>query len=242
MKNWRPDRFRLRLCAIAGLKFSAPLLLSFPLLLTASLLIFAAENSLILGNFKQDLATWSERYFAGNTQYQIVTLDGEEVLQAHAISTASALYRQVRIDLNTTPVLQWRWRIENTFGTDIDEQSKAGDDYPARVYVVKRGGLAFWRTKTINYVWSSSGATGQRWDNAYAGRNAHMWALNSGTDKQGAWISHSRDIRADWLAAFGEDIDSLDGIAVMTDADDSGGSVRAWYDSLRFMAADPTER
>ncbi len=246
MKNWRDNRLRLRLCAVTGMKFSvslllsplllSPLLLAVFLLFAAPLWLFAAERSLILGDFKNDFAEWSERSFAGNTQYEIVTLDGEEVLQARANNTASALYRQVRIDLSTTPILQWRWRIDNTFGTEIDEQSKAGDDYPARVYVVKRGGLAFWRTKTINYVWSSSGATGQRWDNAYAGRNAHMWALNSGADEQGVWIAHSRDIRADWLTAFGEEIDSLDGIAVMTDADDSDGSVRAWYDGLRFVA------
>ncbi len=202
-------------------------------------LLSLATDTRLMTDFSTALNDWAERSFAGNTTYSIVTLDGKEVLQAEASGTASALYRETRIDLQQTPFLQWSWRIENTFGPAINEQSKPGDDYPARIYVVRRGGLAFWRTKTINYVWSSSSPANQRWDNAYAGKNAQMWALNSGDNQAGEWITHTRDIRADWREAFGENIDSLDGIAVMTDADDSGASVRSWYAGLSFLRERP---
>jgi hypothetical protein len=210
------------------LKITVTALALFPMLSLAT-------DTRLMTDFSTALNDWAERSFQGNTSYSIATLDGKEVLQAEARGSASALYRETRIDLQQTPYLQWSWRIESTFDPAINEQSKAGDDYPARVYVVRRGGLAFWRTKTINYVWSSNSPVNQRWDNAYAGKNAQMWPLNSGDQQANTWVTHTRDIRADWRAAFGEDITSLDGIAVMTDADDSGASVRAWYSGMRFL-------
>jgi hypothetical protein len=191
----------------------------------------------VIGDFSQGLTGWSQRAFVGETGYRVVELDGEPVLEAHAEASASALYRDTRIDLTATPYLHFRWRIEGTFGPGIDERSKAGDDYPARIYVVRRGGLAFWRTRALNYVWASAAPVDARWPNAYAGRNAQMWVLDSGEQRSGEWVSHVRDVRADWLAAFGERIDSLDGLALMTDADDTGRSARAWYAAIRFSAA-----
>ncbi len=184
-----------------------------------------------------DFENWSERNFSGQTDYTITTDDdANRVLVAETRGNASAFYRQDRIDLDATPCLSWRWRISATAPDSLDERSKAGDDYAARVYVVKRGGLAFWRTKTINYVWSASQPAGQRWPNAYAGDNAQMWALDSGNSDAGEWVSHHRDIAQDWQQAFGEDIDHLDGIAIMTDGDDSNSRLSAAYADLRFRA------
>ncbi|MDT8429686.1 MAG: DUF3047 domain-containing protein [Pseudomonadales bacterium] len=202
-----------------------------------------AADPLLLGDFSRGFDDWTARAFVGNTRYQLVRLDGEQVLQAQANGTASGLYRELRIDLKQTPWLHWRWRIDSTLGADIDEHSKAGDDYPARLYVIKSGGLAFWRTRTINYVWSSNNPVDQRWNNAYAGRNSQMWPVDSGDANVGIWVSHSRDIRADWLQAFGEDIGNLDAVALMTDTDNSGGSLTAWYADIRFQAsADPLSK
>jgi len=193
-------------------------------------------SQIVIGDFSTGLAAWEERSFSGETRYRAVELDNRAVLEAVADDSASALYREIEIDLESTPCLHWTWRIEAPLGRDVDERSKAGDDYPARLYVVRRGGLAFWRTRALNYVWSSAQPVGTRWDNAYAGENARMWALDSGAAEAGEWVSHVRDVRADWRAAFGEDIDSLDGVAVMTDTDDTGGAARAWYADIRFSA------
>lgn len=184
-----------------------------------------------------DFDNWAERSFSENTRYTITTNEaGSPMLQAQTEGNASAFYRQGRIDLAATPCLSWRWRIDTTAPTRLDERSKTGDDFAARVYVVKRGGLAFWRTKTINYVWSASQNIGARWPNAYAGDNALMWAVNSGNDLAGDWVSHHRDIQRDWQRAFAEDIDHLDGIAIMTDGDDSNSTLSAAYTDLRFSA------
>jgi hypothetical protein len=207
------------------------------LLLVAAGAFAAAELELRIGDFQQGLEGWQEREFNGATAYRLVTLDGEQVLEAHAEGTAAALFHEVRIDPAQTPWLSWRWRVESTFGADTDERSKAGDDYPARIYVVRSGGLAWWRTRALNYVWASGQPEGTRWSSAYAGDNVQLIALDSGNGRAGEWVHHARDLRADWRAAFGEELDHLDGVALMTDADDTGGSVRAWYADIRLSSA-----
>jgi hypothetical protein len=184
-----------------------------------------------------DFEAWSERSFSDHTKYTItVDDDATPILEAETRGNASAFYRQGRIDLDATPCLSWRWRIDGTAPRSLDELGKAGDDYAARVYVVRRGGLAFWRAETINYVWSASQAVGRRWPNAYAGDNAQMWALDSGNSNAGTWIRHSRDIQQDWQRSFGEAIDHIDGIAIMTDGDDSNSRLSAAYADLHFSA------
>ncbi|MDO8907603.1 MAG: DUF3047 domain-containing protein [Pseudohongiella sp.] len=192
----------------------------------------ASAQSLDVSDFER----WDSRSFSGATNYRIQRDDNHVILFADAPGTASAFYRSGRIDLTTTPCLSWSWKIDATAPAYLDERAKSGDDYAARVYVVRRGGLAFWRAKTINYVWSANQPAGSRWPNAYAGNNAQMWALDSGPDLTDQWQSHQRDIMADWQQAFGEQINSLDGIAIMTDGDDSGSQLSAAYATLRFSA------
>ena len=180
---------------------------------------------------------WQERIFRNSTQYRSVVLNDELVLRGEADDSASALYQVQRINLTETPYMHWRWRVEKTLGQDIDERSKRGDDYAARIYVIRDGGLTFWRAKSINYVWSSNIPAGTHWANPYGGENVHMWALDSGDAKVGAWSTHVRDIRADWLEAFGEDIRSLDGIALMVDTDNSGLTARSWFTDIHFSSA-----
>ena len=207
-------------------------LLSAVLFLTPPFAARATAQQLDVSDFER----WDTRAFSGETVYTPARENGVHVLYAEADAAASAFYRAGRIDLSATPCLSWAWKIDRTAPSGLDEQSRSGDDYAARVYVVRRGGLAFWRAKTINYVWSASQPVGSRWPNAYAGDNARMWALNSGNELAGTWQQHSRDIVADWRVAFAEDITSIDGIAIMTDGDDSGSQLSAAYATLRFSA------
>ncbi len=195
----------------------------------------AGPDRVWVGRFDRDgLEGWQEKRFEGLTRYRLLDLGGERVLRARAVDAASALYRRLRVDLTATPVLRWRWRIEDTLGP-IDETRRGGDDYPARVYVLFSGGLAFWRTRAINYVWSSRRPAGATWPNAYT-EQARMVAVRSGPGRAGRWIAERRDVRADHRRLFGEDVTAADGIALMTDTDDTGSRATAYYADLHFTA------
>lgn len=196
----------------------------------------AEPDTVRIGAFSAGrLHGWESKEFAGETQYRLTELDGHQVLRAESRGAASGLVRQIRVDLAKTPYLNWSWRIENTLG-DLDEQSKAGDDYPARLYVVVSGGWAFWRTRSVNYVWASATPQGVHWPNAFAGKNVIMVAQRSGTQGIGQWHSEKRDVRADFQKYFGVSIRYIDAVALMTDTDNAGGHAVAYYGDIYFSA------
>jgi hypothetical protein len=208
-------------------------LLIIALLLPLPLLAADAEVPVALFS-RGNLGGWQEEIFAGETDYRLFNDDNLTSLHAVSNGTASGRYKKVRIDLNETPVLHWRWKVANIL-EGVDEQRKSGDDYPARVYVVFSGGLFFWRTRAINYVWSSNQPVGTIWPNAFTG-NAKMVAVESGPEKLGQWIGEKRNVAEDYRRLFGSEPGTADAVAIMTDTDNSGQRATAWYGDIWFAA------
>ena len=184
----------------------------------------------------EQMLAWPQRDFAGQTQYSLQQHQDGSRLQADCQQAASALYLEQAVDLNATPVLRWSWSVERVFD-NLDETSKQGDDYPVRLYVVKDGGLLPWRTRAVNYVWSSQQPVDSAWPNAFTA-NAMMLALRSGDPQSpGQMIVEQRNVQADFQRLHGIELESIDGIAIMTDCDNSGQSMRGWYGSLEWLPA-----
>lgn len=177
---------------------------------------------------------WQEKRFAGQTIYTPVRLNDHPMLRADSRASASGLFLEQRIDLRRTPVLNWSWQVEAII-PGIDERQKSGDDFAARVYVIAKGGLAFWRTRALSYVWSNSQPVGSIWPNPFTA-NAVLIAAQSGRQRLGAVIEERHNIREDWQRAFHEDISFIDGIAIMTDSDNSGQTSSALYTTPWFSA------
>ncbi len=197
--------------------------------------IMAAERIDVGGFSSGNLDGWEEKIFKGKTHYQLEDDNQAKVLHAESNSGASGMVREITVDLNKTPILNWSWRVSNHL-KNLDERSKSGDDYPARIYIVVSGGFAFWKTRSLNYVWASKMPVGSHWPNAYAKDNVIMIALQSGKTGVGEWHHQQRNIRADFKRYFGKDIDSIDAVAIMTDTDNSGQQAVAWYGDVFFTA------
>lgn len=193
-----------------------------------------SEIKLAIGQFSSgSLEHWKSKSFKDQTDYQLTKLENTLVLQAESIDSASGLFKEQHIDLQETPILNWRWRIENRLNTR-NEQIKNGDDYAARVYVVINGGVFFWQTKAINYVWANASAKGTVWPNAFAGDHAIMIALRSSADPTGTWFSEKRNILNDLKQYLGENIRYIDAVAIMTDTDNSHGKAVSYYGDIYF--------
>jgi hypothetical protein len=207
----------------------------FALIFFFSNIIFAEDtNTVQIGFFSSGtMDKWENKTFSGQTNYQIAQLDNRSVLKAESHSGASGLFKEQRIDLKKTPYLNWNWRIANRL-PNINEQTKSGDDYSARIYVVVSGGWAFWKTKAINYVWASNTAKGSVWPNAFAGENAMMIAVRSLDDKTNTWYSEKRNIMDDLKQQFGTTIRFIDAVAIMTDTDNAKGNALAYYGDIYF--------
>lgn len=197
------------------------------------LLAWAAGERVAISRFAQgDLSGWKSKMFAGATSYSLERTDGKVALRADSSAAASGLYREIKVDLGKTPILNWSWKVDHVL-VGADERSRAGDDYPARVYVVFSGGRYFWRTRAINYVWSNQQPVESSWPNAFTS-NSRMIAVESGSSRAGAWVSERRDVRADYRRLFGAEPGSVDAVAIMTDTDNTGTAATAWYGDLWF--------
>lgn len=191
-----------------------------------------AAQPVALGRFSErSIEGWRRHHFKGRTDYRLTELDGEWVLSARSDAGASAFYRKVDIDLQQTPILHWRWRVERRL-QGLEEMSRPGDDYAARVYVVYKRGF-FDRGMALNYVWSGRYPVGESWPNAYADESV-MLALQSAQTPLGQWRDERRDVREDFRRLLGVEVRRVQLVALMSDTDNSGQSARAHYGDLRF--------
>lgn len=88
---------------------------------------------------------------------------------------------------------------------------------------------------TLMYVWSNRGEPGSVVVNPRTDRIRKV-IVESGKGRVGQWRTYRRDIRADFVKAFGEEPGTLRAVALMTDTDNTRSQLRAWYGPLRLVA------
>ena len=202
-------------------------------LVVFSINTFAAERITLLGD--GDSSGWEQKSFEGETRYETVALDGRQAVRATSDGSASGLFNKRRIDLHKTPILNWFWRVDEPLDNP-NERTRGGDDYAARVFVVNADHPLFiWKTKAVNYVWSSEQEIGDSWANPYTCSSQHI-ALRSGDTYAGQWVRERRNVRADFKALFDKDIRYIHAVAIMTDTDNTGAHAVAWYGDIFFSA------
>ena len=178
------------------------------------------------------LEQWESKSFQDQTIYTPITIAGRDALKAQSQNTASGLVRKIKVDLTKTPYLHWHWRVDNVLqGTD--EQTRQGDDYPARVYIIVSGGIFFWQTRALNYVWSSNQAVETTWPNAFTD-NAVMLAVRSSGEQTGQWLHETRNVLEDLPRYLQKSTTHIDAVAIMTDTDNSGQNATAYYGEIYF--------
>jgi hypothetical protein len=189
---------------------------------------------------------------ANDTRYSLVTDAGKVALQAQADSAMSGLIHPVRVDIRRYPLLRWRWKVAAPLKI-ADMTQKTGDDYAARIYVMfdyPTEKLSFGtRTKlrlaevlygqriptaALNYIWDNRQPIGTIQPNTYTDR-ARMIVVRSGAAQAGRWITETRDLAADFRAAFGEDPPDVVAVALASDTDNTGESATAWYGDIEFL-------
>ncbi len=188
-----------------------------------------------------------------HSRYELVQDDGIQVVKAQTSDSASGLIARVRIDPQQRPILEWRWKVSGVYQNG-DAREKAGDDYPARIYVAfefepdKAGFFDRAKRKAVealageklpgnalNYIWANKLPVDSVVPNPYT-EATQMIAVNSGAAQAGEWVTVSRDIVADYEMAFGEAPPTIVGIGIMSDSDNTGESATAWYGDVSLSS------
>jgi hypothetical protein len=185
------------------------------------------------------------------TRYRAIQRNGRIVIEARSQGGASGLMHPLDIDPATYPWLTWQWQVEHALeGADV--ATKAGDDCAARIYVAFKfdgRNMNWWerfqyKTKrvlagreipgsAISYAWSNKGEAGSIIDSPYT-RYTKLIVIESGNKLKGRWITERRNMVDDYRAAFGISPPAIMGIAIMSDTDNTGASVTAYYGDIRL--------
>jgi len=166
------------------------------------------------------------------------------VIRAQSDGSASGYEYQGKINLNRTPVLQWQWTAEQTpvvqtvlaDGTrqsinHFDETQPQGNDFVLRLIVSKEA--LFQAPKAIHYVWSHSQSLESTWS---IDENNKVLVVGGAGQKAMQWQMVFRHIQKDWQALFGESIDEIDSITLMTDSDNIKGQAIGYYGDMHTLA------
>jgi hypothetical protein len=188
-----------------------------------------------------------------HTRYALVR-DGETVVvRADADASASALVYRLSVPATDARWLRWRWKVDR-LPNGADASKKLADDAPARVYVTFRHDpaklgpldrLLYEAARAVYgeapphaslmYVWDAAGPAGRSFANPYTPR-VRTLVVEDGRARLGQWLAYERDVVADYRAAFGEEPPPLSGVAIMTDADNTGDRASAFFGDVALTA------
>ena len=129
----------------------------------------------------------------GETKYSLGSNENGQFLRAEAKGTASGLGQKVKIDLNKTPFINITWKIEKDL-KGIDEKTKKGHDFAARVFVVKKTGLTPLSNKAVNYVFSSNNSVNEFWRSPYT-KSSVDYVLSTTKDNINEWVTVKANVK-----------------------------------------------
>ena len=169
-----------------------------------------------------------------NTIYSLGSNDNGNFLKAVANNAASGLGKKVKIDLNKTPFINITWKIEKDL-PGIKENTKKGHDFAARVFVIKKTGATPLSNRAINYVFSSNKEVGFNSPSPYTKKSIDN-VLASTKNNLDKWITVKANVKEDFKKFHDLDVREIDGLAIMSDTDNSKKEAIAYYQNIYFSA------
>jgi len=186
------------------------------------------------------------------TTYRLLDEGGRPVVHARAEASASGAYRKADFNLGERPVARWSWKVSRLVAT-ADNSKARREDSPVRIVFAFEGDKAKLPQKdqtvlklarklsgqdlpyaTLMYIWSNAAPVDTLIANPHT-RRIQMVVATSGEAGVGAWQQLSRDVAADFRRAFGEEPGRLLAYGLLSDTDNTGETVEAWYGDIAFV-------
>ena len=186
---------------------------------------------------EKELSELQVRKVRGADNKTIYTLGSNEngnYYKAIADNAASGLGKEIKIDLNKTPIINITWKIEKDL-PGIKESTKKGHDFAARVFAVKKTGATPLSNRAINYVFSSNSEIGFNSPSPYTKKSIDN-VLATTKDNLNKWITVKANVKEDFKRFHDLDVNELDGLAIMSDTDNSKMKAVAYYQNIYFSA------
>ena len=168
------------------------------------------------------------------TTYSVGSNENGNYLKAIADNAASGLGKEIKIDLNKTPFINITWKMEKDI-PGIDETAKKGHDFAARVFVIKKTGATALSNRAINYVFSSNQDVGSNSPSPYTKKSVDNVIATTKTNLN-EWVTVKANVKEDFKKFHNLDVNELDGIAIMSDTDNSKKKSITYYQNIYFSS------
>ena len=196
-----------------------------------------AENVKVFEFTEKELSELKIRKVRGADNKTVYTAGSNEngnFFKAVADNAASGLGKEVKINLNKTPFINITWKIEQDL-KGIKEDTKKGHDFAARVFAIKKTGATPLSNRAVNYVFSSNNEIGENWPSPYTKKSIDN-VLASTKENLNVWVTVKANVKDDFKKFHDLDIDELDGLAIMSDTDNSKKKSVAYYQNIFFSS------
>ena len=168
------------------------------------------------------------------TLYSLGENENGKFLRAEANNSASGLGKEIEINLNKTPFLNITWKIEKDL-KGITENSKKGHDYAARVFVVKKTGATPLSNRAMNYVFSSNKNINTYHPSPFTKKSID-YVLSTTKENFNEWVTVKVNVKEHFKKFHDLDVNEIEGVAIMTDTDNSKMSAIAYYQNIYFSS------
>ena len=194
-----------------------------------------AEKIRVFSFTNEELDTLEVRKVRGakaETLYSIGSNENGNFLKAEANNAASGLGKEIKISLNKTPYLNITWKVEKDL-KGIDERSKKGHDYAARVFVVKKTGATPLSNRAMNYVFSSNENVDVSHPSPYTKKSID-YVLATTKKNLNEWVTVKVNVKEHFKKFHDLELEEINGIAIMADTDNSKLNSVAYYQNIYF--------
>lgn len=204
------------------------------LIIISSQSVFAKDILKVFEFDKREFENLEVRKIKKKTIYTLGSNDEGNFLKAEAQGVASGLGKQIIINLNKTPYINITWKVEKDL-SGIEENTKKGHDYAARVFVIKKTGTTALSNRAINYVFSSNRNIGENWPSPFTKKSID-YVLSTTKKNKNEWVTVKANVKEDFKVLHGLDVNELNGVALMTDTDNSKLKAISYYQNIYFSS------
>ena len=196
-----------------------------------------AENVKVFEFSEKELSELKVRKVRGADNKTIYTAGSNKngnFFKAVADNAASGLGKEIKIDLNKTPFINITWKIEQDL-KGIKEDTKKGHDFAARVFAIKKTGATPLSNRAINYVFSSNSEIGKSWPSPFTKKSIDN-VLSTTKENMNVWVTVKANVKKDFKKFHDLDVNEINGIAIMTDTDNSKLTAITYYQNIFFSS------
>ena len=193
-----------------------------------------AEIQKVFEFTSDELKDLKVRKIKNETKYSVEINANGNLLKAVSDGTASGLGKEIIINLNKTPFINITWKVEKDL-KGIDEKSKKGHDYAARVFVVKKTGATALSNRAINYVFSSNNLINENWRSPYTKKSID-YVLATTKNNLNEWVTVKANVKIHFKKLHGLDVNELNGVAIMSDTDNSKMKAISYFQNIYFSS------